>query len=237
MSNAKTPTNEERISSDNIPQDPAEGTPSYEAFFVPPAQAERGNGVMVLPSKWGVTSSVKNYCYELSDLGYSVIAPQVLQGPLPLEERTADELLEQADPNLMVDAVRSSLHALRSYSLDPKKPVTIIGFGMGASLAIWASERLFDSVNLCVAYYGSQDINFEDSQSEYLLNFAKDDEYTSEDDANFCYSNLKVSGKEAEVHWFDAKHDFMEKELPNYNQAAATQAWQDTLTIVQRVNS
>ena len=133
------------IESGLIISKPAKNT----AYFVPAISPdEKGPGILVLHSWWGLNSSIKKYCEKLSDLGYCVMAPDLF-GTLANNEKHAQLLLNQADPNEMADLILSSIHALRTYSRDSTKPICIIGFAMGGSLGLWASTKLPDSVS-CV---------------------------------------------------------------------------------------
>jgi pimeloyl-ACP methyl ester carboxylesterase len=50
-------------------------------------------------------------------------------------------------------------------SVDPVRPISIVGFSMGASLALWASVRIPDRVTKVVAFYGAQSIDFAGSSA------------------------------------------------------------------------
>ena len=110
------------IESGLIISKPAKNT----AYFVPAISPdEKGPGILVLHSWWGLNSSIKKYCEKLSDLGYCVMAPDLF-GTLANNEKHAQLLLNQADPNEMADLILSSIHALRTYSRDSTKPICII---------------------------------------------------------------------------------------------------------------
>ena len=100
---------------------------------------------MVLHSFWGLTPSVKSLCDDLADHGYTVLAPDINFGELPASEQEALDHLGKADPNRLASLVLSSAKLLHEKSTEG--PIGIVGFGMGGSLALWASVRLADLVS------------------------------------------------------------------------------------------
>ncbi|MBP9116147.1 MAG: dienelactone hydrolase family protein [Acidimicrobiia bacterium] len=178
------------IESGLIISKPAKNT----AYFVPAISPdEKGPGILVLHSWWGLNSSIKKYCEKLSDLGYCVMAPDLF-GTLANNEKHAQLLLNQADPNEMADLILSSIHALRTYSRDSTKPICIIGFAMGGSLGLWASTKLPDSVSCVVSVYGSQNVDFVDAKADFLLISAENDNIATDDDMSFTEALIALSG-------------------------------------------
>lgn len=188
------------------------------AYFVPAVSSnERGPGILVLHSWWGLNSATKKFCENLSDRGYCVLAPNFF-GPAAKDEAHAQELLNEADPNEMADLVLSSIHALRSYSDDSTKPVAIIGFAMGASLGLWASTKLPDSVSNVVSVYGSQNIDFDDAIADYLLICAEHDEVATPDDMNFTQALIGLAGCEVNSEIIPGtQHGFWDENDPSFN--------------------
>ena len=112
------------------------------------------------------------------------MAPDLF-GTLANNEKHAQLLLNQADPNEMADLILSSIHALRTYSRDSTKPICIIGFAMGGSLGLWASTKLPDSVSCVVSVYGSQNVDFVDAKADFLLISAENDNIATDDDMSY----------------------------------------------------
>lgn len=181
------------------------------AYFVPAENEEkRGPGVLVLHSWWGLTSQIKMLCEHFSDLGYSAMAPNFF-GQTAANVEAAEMLLSEADPNAMSDLVLSSIHALRTYSNDSRKPIAIVGFAMGGSLGLWASTKLPQSINGVVSVYGSQDVDFQDSESKYLLVKAENDDVATEDDMVYTEALIGLGDNEIEtITMPDVCHGYME---------------------------
>ncbi len=202
-----------------LPTKPAKTT----AYFVPAVSAdEKGPGILVLHSWWGLNYATKKFCEKLSDQGYCVMAPDFF-GTVATDEDHAQELLNQADPNEMADLVLSSIHALRTYSNDSTKPVALIGFAMGGSLGLWASTKLPESVSAVVSVYGSQNIDFDDVLANYLLISAENDDVATQDDMNFTEALLGLAGATVESEVIPGtSHGFWDENDASFNVLAKT---------------
>lgn len=189
------------------------------AYFVPAVNdAERGPGILVLHSWWGLTARVKEFCEHLSDNGFCALAPDFF-GSVADTLDNAHRLLNEADPNKMADLVLSSIHALRSYSDDPDAPVAIIGFAMGGSLALWASSRLPESVAAVVSVYGTQDIDFDKSHSDYLLVSAENDDVATPDEMSYTQALIGLADRPIEaITITGTEHGFAEEQDPAFNE-------------------
>lgn len=207
---------------------------SNTAYFVPASnESGRGPGVLVLHSWWGLTPRIKKICENLADLGYCALAPNFF-GEVALDLETAQDLLGKAEPNKMADLVLSSIYALRSYSDNSEKPVAIIGFAMGGSLGLWASTRQPESIETVVSVYGTQDIDFSDSKSSYLLVSAADDEVATQDEMNYTQALMALGDREAETLTVaDTKHGFFEDLDPAFDEKAADEAFERILAYLR----
>jgi len=196
-----------------------------KAFLIDP-KGKQGPGILVLHSWWGLTEQTKDFCKKLADEGYTSLAPDLMAGEKPESEEEGAEVLAQLDPDELSGLVMSSAQALRAASEDPQKPIAVIGFSMGASLAYWLSTKLPENVSAVVAFYGSQSIDFDNATAIYQGHYAEDDHMVSEDDKVATESFLRLGGKETEFYTYpETKHWFFEQGK-NYNEEAAELAWQ-----------
>lgn len=204
------------------------------AYFVPASnESERGPGILVLHSWWGLTPRIKKICEDFSDLGYCALAPNFFDEVALTKER-AQELLSQAEPNTMADLVMSSIHALRSYTDDPKQPIAIVGFAMGGSLGLWASTRQPESVKAVVSVYGTQDIDFSESKSKYLLIRASDDDVAIEDEMSYTQALISLGDKEVQnLVVENTSHGFTEDLDEAFDENALEQAMGAIISFVE----
>ena len=201
------------------------------AYFVQ-SEEGRGPGVLVLHSLWGLTSSVKGLCDELADHGFTVLAPDINFGELPETEQEGIDHLGEADPDRLASLVLSSVRLLAGQSLEG--PVAIVGFGMGGSLGLWASVRLADLVGAAVSFYGTQQIDFAGSQASYLVHFAENDEYISDDEAAFMEATMRLESLPLEVITYPGTaHGFCEPDGETFDPEAFEKAWSTTIEFLR----
>jgi carboxymethylenebutenolidase len=201
------------------------------AYFVQSGD-HKGPGVLALHSLWGLTSSVKSLCDELADYGFTVLAPDINFGELPETEEEGIDHLGEADPDRLASLVLSSARLLDDRSSEG--PIGIIGFGMGGSLGLWASVRLADLVGAAVSFYGTQQIDFAGSQSSYLIHFAEDDEYITDDEAVFMEATMRLESLPVEVITYPGtKHGFCEPDGETFDLEAFEEAWRRTVDFLK----
>jgi carboxymethylenebutenolidase len=201
------------------------------AYFIS-GDAGPGPGVLVLHSFWGLTPSVKSLCDDLADHGFTVLAPDINFGELPASEQEALDHLGKADPNRLASLVLSSAKLLHEKSTDG--PIGIVGFGMGGSLALWASVRLAELVDAAVSFYGSQQIDFAGSRSAYLIHLAENDDYVTDDEAAFMEATMHLEDLDVDVERLPGtRHGFAEPDGGTFDPEAFDRAWQRTLGFLE----
>lgn len=200
--------------------------PRDQAYFV---QGEgKGPGVLVLHSLWGLTSSLKKTCDRLADLGYTVLAPDIGFGELPETEEEGIDKLGEASPDRLASLVLTSARLV--YEQSTEGPIAIVGFGMGGSLGLWASVRLPDLVTAVVSFYGTQQIDFAGSRSSYLIHYAEQDDYITDDEATFMEATMGLESLTVEaVTYPGTAHGFCEPDSETYDRDASDAAWRSTV--------
>lgn len=182
----------------------------------------------MLHSFWGLTSTVKGLADGLADEGYTVLAPDINFGALPGTEQEAVDHLGNASPDRLASLVLSSAQLLAEKSVGPQ--VSIVGFGMGGSLGLWASVRLPSIVVRAVSFYGSQQIDFAGSKSDYLIHLAEHDPYITDDEATFMEATMGLESLSVEVvRYAGTGHGFGEPDGETFDPEAFDRAWKLTL--------
>jgi carboxymethylenebutenolidase len=201
---------------------------SSSAYFISPERP--GPGVLLLHSWWGLSSFTKKLADRLSDEGFTVLAPDLFSGKTPSTQAEAEETLRDADPNHLAATTLSAVSILAR-----KSPTfAIIGLGMGGSLGLWASVRAPDVVNRVVSFYGTQNIDFVGSRSEYLVHLAENDPWVTADDSAFMQTTMGLEGLPVElVDYPGTSHGFFEQG-EGFDPEAAESAWQKTLEFLRR---
>jgi carboxymethylenebutenolidase len=200
------------------------------AYFV---QDDTGPGVLLLHSLWGLTRSTKRLADDLADHGYTVLVPDLNFGELPDTEEQALDHLAAASPDRLAQLVLSSVGLL--FEKSSPGPVSIIGFGMGGSLGLWASVRLPEMVGSVVSFYGSQQIDFAGAKASYLIHLAEEDDFVSEDEAVFMEATMGLESLPVEVvRYPGTRHGFGDADSPNFDQESFDLAWDHTRVFLER---
>lgn len=205
--------------------------PNEQAYFVQ-GESGRGPGVLLLHSLWGLTSSVKGLCDALADEGFTVLAPDINFGALPETEEEGIDVLGEASPDRLASLVLTSAQLV--FEQSAQGPIAIVGFGMGGSMALWASVRLREKVAAVVSFYGTQQIDFAGSRSAYLIHFAEEDEYITDDEAAFMEATMGLESLPVEVITYaGTKHGFSEPDGETFDPEAFERAWSETIEFLK----
>lgn len=194
-----------------------------------------GPGVLLLHGWWGLTPFFRQVADRLAEAGFVVVAPDLFGGETAADPDHAARLLADADPNRLAHLVRSGLHHLRALSITGTGPCGVVGFGMGASMALWLSAREAEGVAATVVFYGTQDIDLRDAGCAYLGHYAERDDYISDDDLALFESSLHLDGHEPAVHRYPGTRQwFFEDDRDEHDPEAADLAWARTIAFLDR---
>ncbi|MGH9178205.1 MAG: dienelactone hydrolase family protein [Acidimicrobiales bacterium] len=189
-----------------------------------------GPGILVLHAWWGLNRVFRDVCDRLAAEGFVALAPDLLHGQVADTVDGAERQLASADPDELAHLTRSSLWTLREMPATPDEPIGVLGFSMGASMALWLSARVPESVAATAVFYGAQDIDFAGASSAYLGHFAEVDPYVDEDGLRLMEAELHLLELDTTFHRYPGTgHWFFEPDRPEHDSAAAELAWERTL--------
>ena len=201
------------------------------AYFIQDGPAP-GPGVLLLHSFWGLTSSVKALADGLADEGYTVLAPDINFGELPESETEAVDHLGKANPDRLASLVLSSAQLLQEKSSQPT--IAAIGFGMGGSMALWASVRLHSIFDRVVSFYGTQQIDFAGSRSRYLVHLAESDDYITDDEIAFMEATMGLESLDVAFHHYPGtQHGFADPDGVTFDPDSFEFAWKRTVDFLR----
>jgi carboxymethylenebutenolidase len=205
---------------------------SDSAYYVAPPDA-RGPGLLLLHSWWGLSAFFKQLADRFADEGYAVLAPDLNFGEVFDDRDRAETHLLEAEPDRLARLTLSSAKLLQEKSLDPTRPIAVVGFSMGASLGLWASARIPETIGAVVAFYGTQSIDFAGSRAAYQLHLAEFDPIVSAEEAAFMEATLGLERLSVESFVYPGtEHWFFEEDRPEYRPAQAGLAWDRTLAFL-----
>ena len=194
------------------------------------------NGILVLHPWWGLNNTIKKFCKRLSNEGYLVFAPDLYQGQITDTIEGAEALSGHLFKNL--DAARADVANAAQYLSQHKeldnKQIAVIGFSMGAFLALDASNALPNLIDKAVTYYGTYPGHFQQSTAAYLCHFAENDEFEPQEGVDELMEMFEKANRPVETHQYPGtEHWFAESDRPQYNANAAELAWQRTLAFIK----
>lgn len=194
-----------------------------------------GPGILVLHAWWGLNDFFRGLCDRLAEQGFVALAPDLLGGSVATSVEAAEEQLSVANADELAHLTRSSLWTLRQMPITPDAPCGVLGFSMGASMALWLSARAPDAVAATTVFYGAQDIDFQNARSAYLGHFADSDAYVDDDGLALLEAELRLDELEVEFHRYPGtSHWFFEHDRPEYDEAASILAWDRTIEFFRR---
>lgn len=195
------------------------------AYFVSPPSGP-GPGVLLLHSWWGLTPFFRRLADRLSERGYTVLAPDLNDGETFIEADEARDHLASLEPDRLAALTLTAAGIVRERSQDPRAPIAVVGFSMGASLGLWASVRASEHISKVAAFYGVQSIDFAGSVSKYQVHLAENDPLVPEDDAAFMEATMGMEELTVEVHRYPGtSHFFFEGDQEEFDEEAARMAW------------
>lgn len=204
---------------------------SVNAYLASPSNG--GQGVLVLPSWWGLKPFFKEICDQLAEHGYTALAPDYYDGRVAKTIDEAKELqgsTEGTNPELIGDIVRAAKEHLVSLA---KNKIGVIGFSMGTWWSLVMAES-DPNISAIVLFYGTGDVEFSTVKAKVLGHYAETDEWESLDNVRGMEQAMKNAGIDVTLHIYPkTAHWFMESDRPEYDPAAAKLAWERTFEFLK----
>lgn len=203
---------------------------SLNAYVAEPSGPPRA-GLVVIQEIFGVNAHIRSVADGYAQHGFLAVAPAIFDRI----EKDVDLGYEGDDPKKafglmhkvkMDDAVKDVDAALKYAAERSGKPVFVVGYCFGGSLAWLSATRLHPAA--AVGYYGGMIAKFvaEKPRVPVMLHFGQDDDHISAEDV------AKIQSAHPEVQIFTypgAAHAFNRNVGPSYRPDQAKQALERTL--------
>src|SRR5262245_950382 len=132
------------------------------------------SAVLVLHGWWGPNDFFKGLCADLAKKGFSALALDLYHGQFATDIGSAKRLRGSLDRKVANQEIKSAVAYLQQTS---GHKIGLMGFSMGAGLALWAMDNCFNDVGATVLYYGTSGGRFRRARSPMLGHFAEHDLY------------------------------------------------------------
>jgi carboxymethylenebutenolidase len=214
--------------------------PQPDGFLAAPPSGP-GPGVLVLHPWWGLNDTIKAFCTRLAEAGFAAFAPDLYHGQIAKTIPEAEAL--SGALGAREQQAQAEISAATGFLADhpgvQNGGLAVIGFSMGAYYALDLSAAEPEHIHSVVIFYGTGPADFARSQATYLGHFAENDPYEPLSSVRELEEALKGAGRPVGFHIYpDTGHWFFESDRQDaYNEAAATLAWERTLTFLRRARA
>jgi len=206
------------------------------AYRAAPQGTPRG-GVVVLQEIFGVNSHIRNVCDRFAAEGYVAIAPALFDrfqrdfesGYSPEDVAVARGFMASLDWEALIADTRAAVDRL----LEETRPVSIVGFCLGGSLAYAAAIR-FGDLAAAIGYYGGRVVAHADTKPlcPVMLHFGETDHSIPLSDVE----TIRAKRPDIEIYTYPAGHGFNCDERSAYDAEQAAIAWKRTLGLLEKVH-
>lgn len=204
-----------------------------EGFLAAPPSGSK-NPVLVLHAWWGLNDSMRDLCTRLAGEGFTAFAPDLYHGKTAATIPEAKALSSALDD----DQARAETAAAGRYLTELTGKTTglaVMGFSLGAYLALDLSAAEPGLVHSVVVFYGTGPEDFSQSRASYQGHFAENDDFEPLAGVDALEKALKQAGRPVTFfrypgagHWF-FEHDREQA----YNPESAALAWGRTLAFLE----
>jgi carboxymethylenebutenolidase len=212
------------------------------AGFIANPPTGKGSPVLVLHAWWGLNDTMRAICTRLAESGFVAFAPDLYHGKLADNIADAKTLSNALDADQakadIADATRflSERAGQGGQGGQDGQGLAVIGFSLGAYLALELSIANPEQIRSVVIFYGTGPTDYSRSRAAYLGHFAENDEFEPLSEVDKLEAALREAGRPVTFHRYSGTgHWFFEPDRPQaFNQAAASLAWDRTLSFLRR---
>ena len=205
---------------------------------MPGDAAEPLPGIIVIHELWGLNDEIKALTRRLAGERYVVLAVDLYGGAMADTPEKAQELMAGlfAEPDAVRKNLQQAYDYLDKYALAPR--IGSIGWGLGGGWSLQTALLLPDTLDATVMYYGqvvTDRAQLATLRMPLLGFFGADDRSVPVSEVQEFRATLLDLGKNAEVLILSgANQSFANVRSPNYNEAAATDTWNQAVAFLSR---
>ncbi|MGB6482925.1 MAG: dienelactone hydrolase family protein [Candidatus Acidiferrales bacterium] len=222
---------------------------TMRAFLAQPEGRGKLPGILVFQEAFGVDKHIRDVAERFAREGYLAIAPELFHRTAPpgFEGNSADfqsvmpHVAGLNDKNLEADIRAAHEALLRHSAIDPQR-IACVGFCMGGRVSFLAN--LISSLRAAISFYGGGIAKSErgpglleragETHAPIFLFWGGLDKHIGPEQRQAVGNALRNARKTfASMEFADADHAFFNDTRPNYNKAAAMQAWTLSLAFLK----
>jgi carboxymethylenebutenolidase len=221
-----------RITSKMVSVPSPEGTGGIKGYLVRPANTEKLPAVLVVHENRGLNPYIEDVARRLAVANFIAFAPDGLTsvGGYPGDDEKGAALFKEVDPTKMQADFLAAARWLKSLP-DSTGKVGAVGFCFGGGVVNTLAWTMGPDLDAAVPFYGMQPSADKAARIKAPINaqYGELDTYMTPGWPAFDAA-LTQAGVPHEGHIYKAaNHGFHNDTTPRYDEAAAKEAWQQTL--------
>jgi len=195
-------------------------------------------GIIVIHEWWGLNDNIEMMTRRLAGEGFEALAVDLYGGKSADTPEGARELMSQSMQHRQanIDNLRQAYQYLVENRKVPR--VGSIGWCFGGGWSLQTALALPDKLDATVIYYGqlvTDPQELKPLQMPILAFFGGQDPSISQETINRFRTVLDSLGKSVDVKVYDdANHAFANPSGTRYNEMAATDSWQRTISFLNK---
>ncbi len=199
-------------------------------------EAGKGAGVLVLHAWWGLNGFFKDFCDRLAQEGFVALAPDLYHGKIAHTIEEADRLSSDLTMKQASEDILAGLKVLNGISKPAGNGLGVVGFSMGANLAMWLAHERPGEIRAVTVFYGTGEGDFSRSKAAFQGHFAEKDPYETVEGIQALEKTLLSANRPVSFYTYPGTgHWFFEQDRPDaYNPQAAALAWERTAAFFHR---
>lgn len=195
-----------------------------------------GKGVILIHEFWGLNQQIRGVAGRLAKEGFTALAADLYEGKVTADPAEAGKLHKDLDIAKSLEILKAALSELAKLQISPSR-VAIWGFCMGGRVSFEAARNNIGA-GAYVIYYGritDDKTVLATVQKPVLGVFGGLDKGITKDLVLSFKKALEELGKTSEIYIYDdADHAFFNEDRPVYNTKAAQDAWEKTITFLNK---
>jgi carboxymethylenebutenolidase len=199
-----------------------------------------GPGVIVLQEWWGLAPQLTRVTDRLAAEGFTALAPDLYRGELAGHDEMdkAAHLMSTLDQQRAARDMVGAVDALLAHEACTSSKLGVVGFCMGGMLTLRLTALAGDKIAAAAPYYGAplgdDSLDWSNLSAKVRGHYASNDDYFPPDACLALAEHLRGIGKDVEFTVYpNTGHPFANEDDPfgTYDEAAAKQAWDETLAL------
>lgn len=213
---------------------------TLNGYLAVPASEGPHPALVLIHEWWGLNDNIKDYAEKFADEGYVALAVDMYDGKVTTDQAEAGQWAGavRGDIDAAMANLQTAVDYLKSRADVDDAKLGSVGWCFGGG---WSYQMAKNDLGMkaTVMYYGQFDAehDFEHMKSTILGHFGEEDANIKVDDVREFQAALQTASGTHEVYIYpNAGHGFAnDNNTQAYNPEAAKQAWQRTLSFLQRV--